>query len=446
MGVELIALDLDGTLLADDHRTVPPRCREAIARAEARGVITAIASGRTAGLLSPVVRQAPQLRCAVISNGAAAVDLRTGERLFVRPMPPEKVRRILRLLAERPHIVAEVYAEGESWLAEKDRADFELRERDNAFWREFVPFTHFVPDLAAAMEGRDVEKITVSRMKPGEREELLAALHAGEELAVSSSIEHYMELNEKGVDKGSGLAALCERLGVPRERVMAIGDGDNDFELMDWAGVSAAMSNGLAETKAHARYETSLSNNEGGAGELVERFVLDPDFLPPDDTALALAMAQYESGCPERVHHFTKVAGYAELIARAERFPERTCRLARIAGLTHDIGIRPALARYGSSAGPYQEQEGPAPLRRLLSRLGYGLAAIERAAFLTAHHHTYAAVDGDDFQALVEADFLVNMDENHMSHAQIDAARRAFFRTETGLRLLTLLTPEDAGA
>lgn len=441
MSIRLLATDLDGTLLADDHRTVPPRCREAIAQADALGVVTAIASGRTMGLLRPVVRQAPQLRCAVISNGAAAVDLRTGERLFVRPMLPEKVRRILRLLEGLPHIVAEVYAEGESWLAEKDRADFEQRGQDNAFWREFVPFTHFVPDLAAAMEGRDVEKITVSRMRPGERGELLASLRAGEELAVSSSIEDYMELNEKGVDKGSGLARLCEALGIGAQETMAIGDGDNDFELMDWAGVSAAMCSGLAETKAHARYETALPNGEGGAGEIVERFVLHPDFLPPDDAPLALAMAEYETGCPERIHHFMKVAGYASLIARGEGFPERLRRTAEIAALVHDIGIRPALEKYGSSAGPYQEKEGPAPVRRMLSRLGYGLDVIERAAFLAGSHHSYDRVDGPDFQALVEADFLVNIDENAMTPEAIANVRRHIFRTKTGLRLLDACHP-----
>lgn len=446
MSVELIALDLDGTLLADDHRTVPDRCREAIRRAEERGVATAVASGRTTGLLRPVLRQTPQLRCAVISNGAAAVDLRTGERLFERPMAPRKARDILERLAAFPHLVVEVYAQGESWLAEKDRPDFERRGQENIFWKEFIPYTHFVPDLAAAMEGRSVEKITVSRMRPGEREALLAALNAGEELAVSSSIADYMELNERGVDKASGLARLCGALGIPRERVMALGDGDNDFELMEWAGVSVAMKNGLPETKARARYETALTNDEGGVGEAIERFVLDPSLLPPDDTALALAMTEYEAGCAQRVGHFMRVAAYAALIARAEGFPERTCRLAYIAGLVHDIGIRPALERYGSAAGPYQEREGEAPARRLLSRLGYGLEAIERAAFLVAHHHTCSAVDGDDFQALVEADFLVNMDENHMTRAQAGAARRAFFRTGTGLRQLALFAPEETKA
>ena len=104
----------------------------------------------------------------------------------------------------------------------------------------------------------------------------MKAVDAASSQAVSSSIDSYMELNEKGVNKGEGLSHLCERLGISASEVMALGDGDNDFELMDWAGVSVAMCNGLPQTKARARYESSLSNEEGGAGEAIERFVLRP--------------------------------------------------------------------------------------------------------------------------------------------------------------------------
>lgn len=442
MSIRLIATDLDGTLLKNDHRTVPERSREALRLAAESGVLTAIASGRTAGLLRDVAAQVPQVRYAVISNGAAAVDLHTGERIFSRPIPYEKVCRMLAVLERFPNVVAEIYADGEDWVREKDRPVLAQRALQAGFWRDFTPVTHIVPHVEEELKGREVEKLSVSDMLPGQKEQILKALNAERELVVSSSIPDYMELNEKGVDKGDGLSRLCAALGIQPGETMALGDGDNDFELMDWAGFSVAMCSGLEATKARARYESFLSNEEGGVGDAIERFVLRPDLLPEDDAPLALAMAEYESGCPERIHHFTKVAAYAELIARAEGFPERTRRLAYIAGLVHDIGIRPALEKYGSCAGPYQEREGVAPARRLLSRLGYGVEAVERAAFLVSRHHTYAAVDGDDFQVLVEADFLVNMDENHMTRAQIEAAGRSFFRTKTGLRLLSLLTPE----
>lgn len=276
MKIRLIATDLDGTLLADDHRTVPERSREALRLASEHGVLTAIASGRTTGILLPVFRQVPQVRYAVISNGAAAVDLQTGERLFSRPFPEQKLNRILDILQEFPHAMLEIYADGEAWVPEKDRPVLEARAKENPFWLDFAPATHLAVDLKEALKGREVEKITVGNMRPGDKEQLLKVVDAASSLAVSSSIDSYMELNEKGVNKGEGLSHLCERLGISASEVMALGDGDNDFELMDWVGVSVAMCNGLPQTKARARYESSLSNEEGGAGEAIERFVLRP--------------------------------------------------------------------------------------------------------------------------------------------------------------------------
>ncbi len=276
MKIQLIATDLDGTLLADDHRTVPERSKEALRLASEHGILTAIASGRTTGILLPVFRQVPQVRYAVISNGAAAVDLHTRERLFSRPFPEQKLHRILDILEDFPHVMLEIYADGESWVPEKDRPILEARAKESPFWLDFASATHLAADLKEALKGHEVEKITVGGMRPGDKECLLEAVDASSSLAVSSSIDSYMELNEKGVNKGEGLSRLCDRLGVPSAEVMALGDGDNDFELMDWAGVSVAMCNGLAQTKARARYVSSLSNEEGGAGEAIERFVLRP--------------------------------------------------------------------------------------------------------------------------------------------------------------------------
>ena len=91
--IRLIAVDLDGTLLDDDHLTVPERSRQALRRAAEQGVQLAICSGRTLALLQNVLAQVPQIRYAVVSNGAAAADTATGERLFCQPFPQERPRK-----------------------------------------------------------------------------------------------------------------------------------------------------------------------------------------------------------------------------------------------------------------------------------------------------------------------------------------------------------------
>ena len=72
---------------------------------------------------------------------------------------------------------------------------------------------------------------------------------------------------------------------------------------------------------------------------------------------------------------------------------------------------------------------------------GYDLpkTVLERVIFLVCHHHTMTGVDGLDWRILLEADFLVNAEENGMSVPQIQSAREAFFRTEAGLELLAFL-------
>ena len=125
--------------------------------------------------------------------------------------------------------------------------------------------------------------------------------------------------------------------------------------------------------------------------------------------SLILSMMNYEKGCPQRIQHFLKVLSFSELIAQMEGLDGNTQEVLKSAAVVHDIGIRPSLKRYGSSAGQYQQLEGPPLARSLLEILGYDEKVIERVCYLVGHHHSYDEIDGEDYQILVEADFLVNI-------------------------------------
>ena len=124
---------------------------------------------------------------------------------------------------------------------------------------------------------------------------------------------------------------------------------------------------------------------------------------------LIAKMVEYETGSPSRVQHFLKVYGFAQAIGRMEGLEERTQAVLETAAVVHDIGIKPSLEKYGSSAGNYQEQEGPAPAAQMLAGLGLDQAFVDRVCYLVGHHHTYTNIDGMDYQILIEADFLVNI-------------------------------------
>ncbi len=157
-----------------------------------------------------------------------------------------------------------------------------------------------------------------------------------------------------------------------------------------------------------------------------------PTLLPQ----LIERMISFDRGDARRIQHFLKVYAYADTIGRLEGLPDAVHETLVTAAVLHDIGIRAAEEKYGSTAGAYQEREGPAPARRILEELGCRESVIDRVCYLIAHHHTYTDVEGADYQILLEADFLVNAYEDGLSQEAVQAFCRRVFRTKSGIHLL----------
>lgn len=154
-----------------------------------------------------------------------------------------------------------------------------------------------------------------------------------------------------------------------------------------------------------------------------------------DNNRLLDAMIAYDGGNPKQVQHFMKVYQFAKMIGEEEGLDEATQHILETAAIVHDIGIKPAMQKYGSCEGPLQEKEGEPEARRLLTSLGYDTNVINRVAFLVAHHHTYINVSGMDYQILLEADFLVNLFEDGSDLQTIRATYERIFATAAGKRI-----------
>ena len=150
---------------------------------------------------------------------------------------------------------------------------------------------------------------------------------------------------------------------------------------------------------------------------------------------LIIRMMEFDSGDPKRIQHFTKVYEYAALIGRMQELDPKMQLTLETAAIVHDIGIHPAENRYGKSDGKLQEKEGPAYAQKMLAEAGFGQELITRVMFLVGHHHTYTAIDADDYQILVEADFLVNLYEDHADADAVLSAYHRIFRTTSGRRI-----------
>lgn len=153
-------------------------------------------------------------------------------------------------------------------------------------------------------------------------------------------------------------------------------------------------------------------------------------------TAIMDEMIRYFHNDVKRINHALKVYSFATLISKEMHQSDTSHLIICISALLHDIGITEAEKRYGSSSGKLQEQMGPPVARQLMKPYGLPEELEERVCYLIGHHHTYSAIDGDDFQILVEADFLVNFFEDMMSQESIMNIREQIFRTAPGIRLL----------
>ena len=131
-----------------------------------------------------------------------------------------------------------------------------------------------MPDLAEFIRERGVgvEKLFVLYLDRSCAVAVREALADIPGILFTSSGECNMEINAAGATKGNALAWLCSRLNIPREAVMAIGDGHNDLTMLSFAGYPIAMENAVEELKAQA-VDVTLSCEESGVAHAIERYL-----------------------------------------------------------------------------------------------------------------------------------------------------------------------------
>jgi HD superfamily phosphohydrolase YqeK len=108
----------------------------------------------------------------------------------------------------------------------------------------------------------------------------------------------------------------------------------------------------------------------------------------------------------KRINHAKKVLRFAQELLKQEK---ADWEIVVAASILHDVGIKPAEERFGSSAGNLQEALGPQIARQLLSKLGVEKEKIEEICQIIAHHHSPGKINTLNFKVLYDADWLVNL-------------------------------------
>jgi Cof subfamily protein (haloacid dehalogenase superfamily) len=259
--IDLIALDLDGTLLAPDE-TISPRNRAAIAAALAAGIRVVLVTGR--GVDMPI-RVSHELRLnlpVICCHGALTKDFGAHRTLVHIPVPLVYAKPMLEL-AEREHLAVAAYVNEAFYrLAGTPVLMDDMR---GPGWHEVGSLAEILTDAPTFIRFLGAE--AVRRM-----EEVFG------DLPLSFRYETWHEFVECAVlsreaSKRNALAQLCAGFQIPAERVMAIGDSRNDVPMMRWAKIGVAMGNSLPEVRHAVRYVTAR-NDQDGVALAIERFCL----------------------------------------------------------------------------------------------------------------------------------------------------------------------------
>jgi Cof subfamily protein (haloacid dehalogenase superfamily) len=270
--IKLIVTDLDGTLLDDDHVTVPAQNAASLRRAREEGARVVIATGRTYSSVKDVLTQ---IDCdyVIISNGAAIVDA-AARTIYREEIPHALGCRLIQALRRYRQISA-VFCEGRVYMDETLVPDFRRAIGIGAFAEKLLASITLARSVEEALQGRDIEKVNIEHIDADDREAALAALRELGPFTLSNSFGGNIEINAAGVTKGRALQWLCGQLGIARETVMAFGDSSNDIEMLRWAGLSYAMENAAPSVKAAAKYRAPR-NTEAGLSRVIDHLAPAP--------------------------------------------------------------------------------------------------------------------------------------------------------------------------
>ncbi len=271
--IRLAAFDLDGTLLKED-KTPSLYTLQTLEELLDRGVEVVLASGRSRGIIPRVLLDNPRIRYVISCNGAVVWDLREKRAVTEDLVPYDAALTILRK-AKEYDCVREASVEGMMYVSEYD-VETEIRRIFPNLREMMHTLRTAVPDVEDFFAGRGVgaEKLLFFYPTSESREPLRRWIEERFDLALTSSHPLALEVNAPGISKGAALRALAQRLGIAPENVFAIGDSENDGEMIRFAGTGVAMGN-AEEPVLRLTDLVTADNDSDGAALAIRRWILN---------------------------------------------------------------------------------------------------------------------------------------------------------------------------
>lgn len=274
--IRLIVVDIDGTLLNSRHE-LSARTEAALRAAMARGVQVMLATGKTRASALDIIAQLGLATPGIFTQGLTVYN-GDGTLRSQTTLDPAIARRVITFAEDRGF---DVVAYAGTQLLVRARTD-----GDAMLARYGEPAVQVVGPLQNILDSLPVNKVVLMNLSDVRRVRALrwqlTMQLDGTARMVQANVPQMVEVLPPGVSKGTALKALLRDLNLEPQHVLALGDGENDIEMVRLAGVGVAMGNAEAHLKAAADHVVATNDNDGVA-EAVERFVLASSPAPTEE-------------------------------------------------------------------------------------------------------------------------------------------------------------------
>ncbi len=271
MNYKLVAIDMDGTLL-NSKGLVSDRTRQAIHDASKKGVYVVLATGR---ILKSAINHSIELNLnkpIISSNGAIIVDEKQNI-IYKKPMKFDAVEQVMKI-GQSENIYYHFYSEDGFYANTyiEDVLNFYNTEESKNNGRE-IKVNIFKDYKEIDKNGINAYKFLFLDDNRSKLDNLKEKLMSIDNISVCSSWGNNLEVMDLEVSKGNSLEYLCNRLNIPSDQVIAIGDNENDISMIKYAGLGVAMGNGVEKTKSVADL-IGKTNDEDGVARIIEKYIL----------------------------------------------------------------------------------------------------------------------------------------------------------------------------
>ena len=269
--IKLVAMDIDGTLIGK-NKYMTDYTRSILKKSGEKGIHLVIASGRAFGAIPKMLLNIEGMEYVITSNGSSIFRIEDKKRIYGKDLDKNQVEELLEFY-KKQNVPMEVFVQGEAYAS---KAYYEHPEIYGAS-PTAVEYVHTTRTPVEDLENfvleniKHIEGINFIVNDLVKKEQMRKELEKMSNIYVTSSVPRYIEVSHGDVCKRNAIQWLAAYLNVDRGSIAAFGDGENDIEMIEYAGYGVAMGNAVDSLKAICD-RVALTVEEDGVARVIEEF------------------------------------------------------------------------------------------------------------------------------------------------------------------------------